>query len=237
MINIAEKTLATIVRTNHNSVPILEKHHLDFCCKGKRTLSEACIEKGLNIEMIIKELKDANDAANQIHDDSEHLSAEKLITHILIKHHFYIKQTMPSILGHLEKVSSKHGSHYPYMNEVLNKFNTINEDMTNHMYKEEMILFPRIKEVENDFLKNNKPVFSDSYINGPIKTMEMEHDDAGELLNDIRNLTSDYVAPIGACTTFRVVLNELKYFEEDLHKHVHLENNILFPLAQKMTLN
>ena len=79
MINIAEKTLATIVRTNHNSVPILEKHHLDFCCKGKRTLSEACIEKGLNIEMIIKELKDVNDAANQIHDESDNISAAKLI--------------------------------------------------------------------------------------------------------------------------------------------------------------
>lgn len=234
MINIAEQTLASIVTSNHSTVPVLEKYHLDFCCKGKRTLMEACTEKGISLADIALELK------NTItHDDSKtmpftQMNADQLISYILIHHHFYVKQAMPTILGHLEKVAFKHGDRFPYMVDVFNIFKEIKEEMTSHMQKEEMILFPRIKEMEAFHITSHTRHLSDGYISDPIHVMELEHDHAGDMLNTIRELTNTYTPPAEACTTFRVSLAELKEFEEDLHKHIHLENNLLFPLAERM---
>jgi len=162
------------------------------------------------------------------------MSAEQLISYILIHHHFYVKQSMPTILGHLEKVAAKHGDRYPYMVEVLQLFTAINEEMTLHMHKEEVILFPRIKEIEALVAAGQSRNLSEGYISGPVEVMEKEHDHAGEILYRIRELTNSYTEPADACTTFKVVLAELKAFEEDLHRHVHLENNLLFPNAEKM---
>jgi regulator of cell morphogenesis and NO signaling len=112
-------------------------------------------------------------------------------------------------------------------------FKTITEEMTAHMFKEEMILFPRIKEVAASQLSNQPATVSAGYLSAPISVMEHEHDQAGEIMYKIRQLTHNYTPPAGACTTFRLCLNELKTFEEDLHRHVHLENNILFPMSAK----
>lgn len=234
MNTIAEQTLASIVSSNHQTVPVLEKYNLDFCCKGKRTLAEACSEKGLAVDNIAGELEIQ---INSVRDNKlpfASMTAEQLISYILIQHHFYVKQSMPAILSHLEKVAMKHGDRFPYMVEVLYLFKEISEEMTMHMHKEESILFPRIKEVEALSAIHQKRIFTDGYIAGPIHVMEMEHDHAGTLLYRIRELTNDYTAPEDACTTFKVSLAELKEFEEDLHKHVHLENNLLFPLSEKI---
>jgi len=234
MTTIEKQTLAAIVTSNHLAVPVLEKYHLDFCCKGKRTLTEACIEKGLSVETISAELE--NSAKNEQSNSMPFtvMSAEQLISYILIHHHFYVKQSMPTILGHLEKVAAKHGDRYPYMVEVLQLFTAINEEMTLHMHKEEVILFPRIKEIEALVAAGQSRNLSEGYISGPVEVMEKEHDHAGEILYRIRELTNSYTEPADACTTFKVVLAELKAFEEDLHRHVHLENNLLFPNAEKM---
>ncbi len=234
MTPITAQTLANIVTGNHFAVPVLEKYHLDFCCKGKRTLAEACTEKGLSLEMICEELDKSTTTSQQNKMPFTEMTAEQLISFILIHHHFYVKQSMPTILGHLEKVASKHGDRFPYMVEVLNIFKEINDDMTAHMMKEEMILFPRIKEVETLHQANQNNNLTAGYISAPIQVMELEHDHAGELLYRIRELTNTYSPPEDACTTFQVSLAELKEFEEDLHRHVHLENNLLFPLAEKM---
>ena len=234
MTNIAEQTLASIVTNNHATVPVLEKYHLDFCCKGKRTLAHACNEKGLMINDISAELKNATTPAQLNKMPFTEMSAEQLISYILIHHHFYVKQSMPTIFGHLEKVAFKHGDRFPYMVEVFNIFREIKEEMTAHMQKEEAILFPRIKEVGALYNTNHSNNLSDGYISAPIQVMELEHDHAGDLLYKIRELTNNYTPPADACTTFKVSLAELKEFEEDLHKHVHLENNLLFPLAEKM---
>lgn len=233
MTNIADQTLASIVTTNNNAVQILESHSLDYCCKGKRTLSDACKEKGLGLEQIIQELEQAM-TQKAHHLPFDEMNAEQLISYILLHHHFYVKQTMPTIIAHLEKVTDKHGARFPYMVEVLHLFKAINEEMTLHMYKEEMILFPRIKELEALTSAAQKRNLPGGYISGPVGVMELEHDHAGELLYKIRELTNAYTPPNEACTTFKVTLAELKEFEEDLHRHVHLENNLLFPLAQKM---
>ncbi|MEO5582433.1 MAG: hemerythrin domain-containing protein [Saprospiraceae bacterium] len=120
------------------------------------------------------------------------------------------------------------------MIEIFNIFKEIMEEMTSHMQKEEMILFPRIKEVEALHNTSHSRHLGDGYISEPIHMMELEHDYAGDMLYTIRELTNTYMPPAEACTTFRVSLAELKEFEEDLHKHVHLENNLLFPLAERM---
>lgn len=234
MSTIAEQTLASIVSSNHQAVPVLEKYHLDFCCKGKRTLAEACTEKGLRVEAIAEELENRMKAEQGKILPFGSMTAEQLISYILIHHHFYVKQSMPTILSHLEKVALKHGERFPYMTEVLYLFRSIHEEMTMHMHKEEVILFPRIKEIEAVFSIQQKRNFAEGYIAGPIQVMETEHDHAGELLYRIRELTNGYTPPADACTTFKVSLAELKEFEEDLHRHVHLENNLLFPLAEKI---
>lgn len=234
MTNLAEQTLANIVTNNHQAVPVLEKYDLDFCCKGKRTLRDACIEKGLSVENISAELENSRAALPTGKMPFTEMTAEQLISYILIHHHFYVKQSMPAILGHLEKVATKHGDRFPYMIEVLHLFREINEEMTMHMHKEEVILFPRIKEVAALHEARQQRNLVAGYIAAPIQVMEQEHDQAGEILFRIRRLTGNYTPPPQACTTFLVSLAELKEFEEDLHRHVHLENNILFPLAEKM---
>ncbi len=234
MTTIAEQTLASIVTNNHFTVPVLEKYHLDFCCKGKRTLAEACSEKGLSVETISEELERSTTEDRSTRMPFTSMNAEQLISYILIHHHFYVKQSMPTILGHLEKVAVKHGDRFPYMVEVFMLFKEINEEMTMHMQKEEMILFPRIKEVEALANAKQNQNLPGGYINGPVHVMELEHEHAGDLLYKIRELTNTYTPPADACTTFKVCLAELKEFEEDLHRHVHLENNLLFPLAEKL---
>ena len=237
MINIAQQTLATIVTNNHFTVPVLEKYNLDFCCKGKRTLAAACIERGLPLETVCEELENSSSVSQTNKMPFTAMNAEQLISYILIHHHFYVKQSMPTILGHLEKVVTKHGEHFPYMVEVYVLFKEINEEMTAHMHKEEIILFPRIKEVVALQDAHQHRNLSEGYITAPIEVMEHEHDQAGEILYKIRKLTNNYIPPAAACTTFQVSLAELKEFEEDLHRHVHLENNLLFPLATKMLMH
>jgi regulator of cell morphogenesis and NO signaling len=232
MKTIYRQTLASIVSENHQVVPVLEKYNLDFCCRGKKSLQDACIEKGLDLSMVADELEAVATSPRADRMPFERMSADQLISHILVHHHFYVKQAMPLIYMHLEKVVNKHGSHYPYMKKVRDLFSEIQEEMTSHMHIEETILFPRIKEMEKQHLENRKTEFPSYYVKAPVAVMENEHEHAGDILFKIRELTNNYSAPEDACTTFRVCLKELKQFEDDLHEHVHLENNILFPKAQ-----
>jgi len=236
MNSILQKTLATIVTENHQAAAIFEKYSLDFCCKGKRTLYDACVEKNINTESIENELNAALTTEAAKHLPFNEMTEEQLIGHILIHHHFYVKQSMPTIMNHLEKVAMKHGPHFPFMVEVFQLFAEIQQDMTSHMHKEEMILFPRIKQIATASAEQ-KPLPDSGFIQDPVNVMEHEHDMAGIIMSKIRVLTNNYTAPEGACTTFKVAISELKAFEEDLHKHIHLENNILFPKAEKFFLN
>jgi regulator of cell morphogenesis and NO signaling len=234
MINLTEQTLASLVSSNHQSAAVLEKYQLDFCCKGKRTLADACKEKGLNLPKITTELEFLLNGPSEKHLPFEEMTAEQLIGHILIHHHFYVKQALPRIRQHIEKVAYKHGENFPYMIKVYENFVAVYEELSMHMEKEELILFPRIKEIERHIQQKDNTHYPKGYLTSPINVMEQEHEHAGSLLNEIRVLTNNYSIPESACTTFRVTLAELKEFEEDLHKHVHLENYILFPKAEKM---
>lgn len=232
----AQKTLAEIVTRSYTAAPVLERYHLDFCCRGKRTLALACSEKGLVLEEVELELTQADNRTSGLQDQMFlEMNNEQLIGYILLKHHFYVRQNMPVIYGHLEKVAMKHGDKYPHMRQAYLKFAMLKIDLESHMQKEEQVLFPRIRHFSNEALSNiDSRQHLANMIQGPVSVMESEHDHAGALMQEIRRLTNDYTPPEDACTTHRLCLQELREFEEDLHQHVHLENNILFPRAAKL---
>jgi len=231
-----EQTLASIVTADYKTATVLEKYHLDFCCKGKRTLADACIEKGIKIESITAELEQITQQQTSVHLPFDAMTAEQLIGYILTHHHFYVKQAIPQILPRLEKIVFKHGERFPHMLKVLQLFQALQEELLLHLQKEETVLFPRIKELEIARNNNiNQPAAG--YINHPILQMETEHEHAGSLMEEICTLTNGYTPSAMACTTHRICLEELKQFEADLHKHVHLENYILFPKAKLLIEN
>ena len=232
MDNTSRQSIASLVLGNHRIVPVLEKYSIDFCCRGKMNLADACKDKGLELSAVLKDLEAAGTEETARQMPFTDMTETQLVNHIVTRHHYYVKNIMPVIAGHLEKVAFKHGDSFPYMNRVKELFEIIHKEMDEHMKKEESILFPRILEIEKNNRQGNK--FSANYISGPIDRMEREHENAGDIMFEIRSLTNQYTAPAGACTTFRLCLTELKEFENDLHEHVHLENNILFPKALQL---
>ena len=230
MKNIEQESLSRIVLEHHEVIPVMEKYDLDFCCRGSKTLSEACLEKNISLNSVADEMRQAMAPTNNSLPFTE-MSAEQLISHILLRHHFYVKNAIPQILNLLEKIISKHGPKYPKMIKVYDLFCSVKDELEPHMEKEEKLLFPRIKEIASLSSQNKQIEHTQGYLNAPIAVMEEEHDNAGQLMFEIRNITNNYTAPDDACTTHKVCLEALKTFETDLHQHVHLENNILFPMA------
>ena len=231
--SLSSLSLAQIVNSNHQAASIFEKYHLDFCCKGKRSLEQACNEQQLSISKVTEDLENVFTKGNNGSAiDFEKMNLTQLTDYIVQTHHAYVKNEMPQIHAYLQKVFSKHGERHPELSKIFQTFNAVKEEMEGHMKKEELILFPRIKELQK--LANNENAnlqLNITYLQSPITVMEQEHDHAGNLLNDIRILSNDYTPPQDACTTYRLSFAALKAFELDLHQHVHLENNILFPKA------
>jgi regulator of cell morphogenesis and NO signaling len=230
MQNFANETLSRIVTNHYQAAKVFENYELDFCCKGKRPLQEACKEKNIPIDTILKELEQALSVPGDNYD-YKNMSLTELAEYIVRVHHTYVKLNMPQIMGYLVRVAAKHGDHFPYMKQVYLLFGELMQEMEQHMQKEEQVLFPRIKLLDLQGVNKGNP----EYFRSPITVMEHEHDHAGTIMQTIRELTNDYKAPDQACTTFRLSLASLKAFSEDLHKHVHLENNILFPKALELS--
>lgn len=234
MNNIETKSLAQIVTTDHRAAALFEKYHLDFCCKGKRTLEQACNEKNLQVDTIISQLEEIMNTPSNSATDFEQYSPVQLIEHIVQTHHEYVKKEIPQILSYLQRIAAKHGERHPEMVKVFALFTAISEELEQHLRKEELILFPRIRDIEKLSLEGKAHFAQVSYLQSPITVMEHEHDDAGTMMQEIRDLTNDYSLPADACTTYRLSFAALQAFEADLHAHVHLENNLLFPKAINM---
>jgi regulator of cell morphogenesis and NO signaling len=226
------KTLAQIVNENHEAATIFEKYDLDFCCRGKRSLEAACEEGQLPAETIAEELGVALKRNGSAPVDFDKMSLTALADYIISMHHDYTKKALPQIFYYLQKVSSKHGDRHTELYKIFEKFSELKDDMEMHMQKEELILFPKIKDLEKAAQNNERSAFS---IQIPITVMEDEHEHAGNLLKEIRDLSDNYNPPVDACTTYRLSFAALQAFEADLHQHVHLENNILFPRAIKLS--
>jgi regulator of cell morphogenesis and NO signaling len=223
------KTLAELVTDNIRSAIVFEEFGLDFCCRGNRTLKEACTEKNIDAEKVLTHLNNLTDNGNG-HQQANDWSLDFLVDYIMNNHHNYVRRMIPIITLHADKVASVHGKNHPETIKIADLFLAVREELEMHMMKEERILFPQIKQMvltQNENGHFFPPPFGT--IQNPIRMMEYEHTSAGDALYQIRDLSNNYVHPDDACNTFKALYSELKEFEEDLHKHIHLENNILFP--------
>jgi regulator of cell morphogenesis and NO signaling len=235
--NIEDMTLAQIVTKKPESAAFFENYNLDYCCKGKQKFSEVLInDPGKHEELLLRLEFIFNDEPAE-KNDFEKMDLSEIVDYILIKHHQYVKEYIPIIKQHLDKVLSKHGNNYPAIEKINLNFLKVANDLEKHMMKEELILFPEIKSLESPIEGNSCSCGVPMSLDAPIKRMEQEHEVAGNLMAEIRELSNGYTPDESACLTHRVVFDELKKFELDLHQHVHIENNILFPRALNFNSN
>lgn len=234
MTELLTKTLASIVTEDHRTAAVFEKYNLDFCCRGKRSLKDACREQQVNPAEVLLDIEKTLETGGDNTDDLAGKSLQDITSFITDTHHNYVRRESPLIDGYLQKVAGKHGGRHPELIRIAELFSAIREEMDLHMQKEEKILFPRIAEAETLWQKGQPLYMNGTYISAPVAVMEQEHDHAGEMMAEIRELTRNYEAPADACTTYRLSFAALQQFEQDLHRHVHLENNILFPRAMKL---
>jgi regulator of cell morphogenesis and NO signaling len=221
-------TVGDLVASDFRRAGILERHGIDFCCGGRRSLGEACRLAAADPEAVLRDLRDLPPGDSE--DDVADWPIEQLIDHIESKHHSYVRAAMPRIAAYLTKLVAVHGARHPELSLLESTFRHLRADFEQHLVKEEEILFPYIRQLaaNGNFGFRASPFGS---VENPIRMMEREHRDAGDEMLIIRDLTCGYRAPSDGCTTYNVCLSELKAFESDLHRHVHLENNVLFPKA------
>lgn len=220
-------TIGEIVAKNILYADVFQKNKIDFCCKGNVPLEEAVQKKGIDIDTILHELGKI-DAQPEHELNYESMSLTELINIIEKTFHAYIRNETPDLLFMLKKIKSVHGGNHPELIELFDIFSESNEDLSHHMYKEEHVLFTYIKSLED--VRNVQSQQFNS-ISSPIQVLKQEHEHEGDLFEKMRSLTKDYTPPIDACNTYKLAFHKLKEFEEMLHKHIHLENNILFPKA------
>jgi len=230
-----DMTIREIVANDFRTAEVFQRHGIDFCCKGNRSIEDACRSGGVNLERVLREVTEITATPGPSGPRFNSWDLGTLVTYIQVNHHEFVRRTIPVLLTHTQKVATVHGESHPEMREVARLFDLVAEEMTSHMAKEEHILFPYIVALEQaSAAGHGAPPSPFGTVRNPIRMMEMEHESAGDSMARIRELTGGYATPSGACTTYRVCLQELEAFERDLHEHVHLENNILFPRALRL---
>lgn len=214
---------------------ILEDAGVDYCCGGGKSLQDACMRANVPAEVILEQLRQNSKRTEAEESGWKQAPLAELTRHIRERHHGYVRDVIHRLRGMLAKVREKHGSRHREVGEVEKLFGDVAREMQMHMQKEEQILFPYIDALERAASGQGamEPPFFQTARN-PIYSMMKEHDAAGELVRQIRSASNAYRAPEDACTTFRAAYQELEQFEKDLHLHVHLENNILFPRAVEL---
>lgn len=235
METLEKKTIGEYVAKDFRTAAIFSKHGIDFCCKGHRTIDEVCEIKKLNETELLDELNNVLSSKNDSAIDFNSWPLDLLIDYIEKTHHRYVQDKTNVLLPFLNKLCKVHGNQHPELFEINQLFLGCAGELAQHMKKEELILFPFIKKMVQAALTNNaieSPHFGT--IENPIAMMMHEHDAEGERFRKIAALSNNYTPPADACNTYKVTFAMLKEFEEDLHKHIHLENNILFPKASKL---
>lgn len=225
-----DKTVGETVTENIKTAHIFKKYGIDFCCGGGISIDKACEKKNVDFSKLEEELLSVDKAQKAYDYDKWELGF--LIDHIVNIHHTYVAESIPLILQYSNRVAEVHGHHYSEVIEINRLFGEVANELTSHMQKEEVILFPYVKKLLNLKVTSQEivpPHFGT--VNNPIKMMEEEHETAGDIFKTIAQLTNNYTPPQDACNTFRALYAKLEEFEQDLHQHIHLENNILFPKA------
>ncbi|MGC4235073.1 MAG: iron-sulfur cluster repair di-iron protein [Niabella sp.] len=229
--NITQETIVgELVAKDYRTATVFKEHGIDFCCNGNRTIREACDKKHVEIDMLIENLLHASADSGNTNIDYQSWPLDLLADYIEKKHHRYVKSRIREIMPFLQKVARVHGDRHPELLQVEYLFSASVIELTEHLKKEEQILFPYIRKAVAE--GPNRPAFGS--VENPISVMMEEHSNEGERFAKIAALTNNYTPPEDACNTYRVTFSLLKEFEEDLHLHIHLENNILFPKTIEM---
>jgi len=227
------KTVREIALESPLTTRVFEEYKIDYCCHGDTPFDEACRSAGALPEEVNGKINDVLGSSNGIEDESlSDISLSDLIDHILNKHHVYTREEIAHLTPLMSKVATRHGDHYKYLLELKDLFEAVCNDLEPHMQKEERVLFPYILDLDHRHSNNQTPVFPPfGTVKHPIRMMAAEHEEVGDLLSEMRQITSDYELPIDACPSFTALYHRLAEFERDLHEHIHLENNLLFPRA------
>jgi len=236
MIITENKTVAEAVSENIKTAHVFKKHGIDFCCGGGVSIEKACERKGIDYTELKEELLNVDQVSRAY--DYNTWALDFLVDHIQNIHHTYVEESIPLILQYANRVAEVHGHHYTEVIEINNLFIEVANELAAHLKKEELILFPYIKQlvkIEKEGAKVDAPHFGT--VKNPVHMMEVEHEKAGDVFKEIARLTNNYTPPEEACNTFRALYAKLDEFEQDLHQHIHLENNILFPKAIELENN
>jgi regulator of cell morphogenesis and NO signaling len=225
----SETPVGQLVADRPARARVFERLGIDYCCGGKMPLDQACRDKGLDVAGVVRELElpGADDAGHDAFDASRATMSE-LVDHIVASHHGFLQRELPRLAMLADQVKAAHGSNHPELHELLAVLDGLKEELSFHMLKEEKILFPIIKQLET---ATEMPQFHCGSVINPIAVMEHEHADTGGALARLRSLTGGYAPPADACPTYCALLDGLAELESDLHRHIHEENNILFPRA------
>jgi regulator of cell morphogenesis and NO signaling len=231
---VIDKTVRQFALENPASTRVFESLGIDYCCGGNRSLDEACRSRNLSVDQVLASIDKAAQADVAKHEQRdwqiEPLAA--LIEHIQSTHHKYTKEEIARLGPLFEKVCSVHGKNHPKLLEVREIFKNLAQELSAHMMKEEMILFPYVVRMESAVARKESAMRAPfGSVQNPISMMEHEHDSAGNALRGMRQRTNGYTAPADSCVTYQTLYRALAIFEADLHQHIHLENNILFPRA------
>lgn len=228
-------TIGEFVADDFRTAAVFSKYGIDFCCKGNRTLEEVCEKKGLDPADIQEELNAVLESKSDNNIDFKSWPTDLLIDYIEKTHHRYVEEKSTALLFYLDKLCKVHGERHPELFEIALHFKICAGELAQHMKKEELILFPFVKKMYYA-LRDNTSIEQPHFgtVDNPIAMMQEEHENEGERFLKIAQLTNDYNPPADACETYKVTFAMLKEFEQDLHKHIHLENNIVFPKAKAM---
>lgn len=232
MINHFESaTVGEIVATDFRAAAVFERFGIDFCCGGRQPFADACRAVHADPAIVIAAVS-AIPAAADVDSDVTTWPVTTLVDHIVGTHHQYVKSALPTIDAYLLKLQQVHGARHPELADVAGSFDEVSRELLQHMMKEEQVLFPYIHQLAA-LEAAGRPLAASPFgtVGNPIRMMEREHQQAGDQLRAIRERTGGYAVPDDGCTTYAVCYQELRRFEQDLHLHVHLENNILFPAA------
>ncbi|APQ17777.1 iron-sulfur cluster repair di-iron protein [Maribacter hydrothermalis] len=233
MENTLEKTIGQMVADDYRIAQVFKNHKIDFCCKGNRSIEEVAEKYRLDVQVLLAEIDEVQRQNNNDNIDFKLWPLDLLADYIEKRHHRYVEEKIPVLKQYLAKLCKVHGDRHPELFDINEHFNASAGELAMHMKKEELLLFPWIRkmvkaEQQRELL--DRPHFGT--VKNPIAMMMQEHENEGERFRVIAGLSNDYTPPADACNTYRVAFSLLKEFEEDLHRHIHLENNILFPMAE-----
>ncbi|NKI27050.1 iron-sulfur cluster repair di-iron protein [Arenibacter sp. 6A1] len=232
MENLMTKNIGEIVAENYRTAQIFKNHKIDFCCKGNRSIQEVAEYNKLDANILLQEIETVSQKSTDDSIDFKEWPLDLLADYIEKKHHRYVAEQIPVLKQYLSKLCRVHGERHPELLEITEHFNKCAGELTMHMKKEELIVFPAISNLLKAKKEGTK-LTPDKFgtINTPIQIMMEEHENEGERFRLIDSLSNNYTPPADGCNTYRVAFSLLQEFEEDLHRHIHLENNILFPKA------